>query len=210
MLVPLGQLQLSGALSLSARPVQPTSLCPLQAQLYTGGLPAQQTLPIIGEKQHQVLRNVLDNLTNVMNGYCLPEPYFKTKVGARRQLSHPVATRLPRGQVRQHQWEWAAPPSAPTGEGMGGTADEDPAGPCAAPAGAAGDHDEHFGKNPAGRGEVHPEGDGAIRQQHHLRALPLPQPAGEWQKGPHVLLTGASWELLPEFGLPRFYNKLNE
>lgn len=88
MLVPLGQLQLSGALSLSARPVQPTSLCPLQAQLYTGGLPAQQTLPIIGEKQHQVLRNVLDNLTNVMNGYCLPEPYFKTKVGARCQLPH--------------------------------------------------------------------------------------------------------------------------
>uniref|UniRef100_A0A8C4UAA5 acetyl-CoA carboxylase n=1 Tax=Falco tinnunculus TaxID=100819 RepID=A0A8C4UAA5_FALTI len=38
------------------------------------------TLPITGEKQHQVLRNVLDNLTNIMNGYCLPEPYFSTKV----------------------------------------------------------------------------------------------------------------------------------
>ncbi|XP_064582783.1 acetyl-CoA carboxylase 2 isoform X1 [Zonotrichia leucophrys gambelii] len=50
------------------------------AQPFTGLLPAQQTLPITGEKQHQVLRNVLDNLTNVMNGYCLPEPYFKTKV----------------------------------------------------------------------------------------------------------------------------------
>ncbi|KFW83323.1 Acetyl-CoA carboxylase 2, partial [Manacus vitellinus] len=50
------------------------------AQLFTGGLPAQQTLPITGEKQHQVLRNVLDNLTNIMNGYCLPEPYFKAKV----------------------------------------------------------------------------------------------------------------------------------
>ncbi|XP_039937254.1 acetyl-CoA carboxylase 2 isoform X1 [Hirundo rustica] len=50
------------------------------AQPFTEGLPAQQTLPITGEKQHQVLRNVLDNLTNVMNGYCLPEPYFKTKV----------------------------------------------------------------------------------------------------------------------------------
>ena len=24
---------------------------------------------------------MLDNLTNVMNGYCLPEPYFSTKVG---------------------------------------------------------------------------------------------------------------------------------
>ncbi|XP_075372691.1 acetyl-CoA carboxylase 2 [Mycteria americana] len=50
------------------------------AQPFTGGLPAQQTLPITGEKQHQVLRNMLDNLTNVMNGYCLPEPYFSTKV----------------------------------------------------------------------------------------------------------------------------------
>ncbi|KAJ7416156.1 Acetyl-CoA carboxylase [Willisornis vidua] len=50
------------------------------AQPFTGSLPAQQTLPITGEKQHQVLRNVLDNLTNVMNGYCLPEPYFKAKV----------------------------------------------------------------------------------------------------------------------------------
>ncbi|KAM9281257.1 acetyl-CoA carboxylase 2 isoform 2-T2 [Morus bassanus] len=56
----------------------PTKVKP--AQPFTGGLPAQQTLPITGEKQHQVLRNVLDNLTNVMNGYCLPEPYFSTKV----------------------------------------------------------------------------------------------------------------------------------
>ncbi|NXJ91407.1 ACACB carboxylase, partial [Corythaixoides concolor] len=50
------------------------------AQPFAGGLPPQQTLPITGEKQHQVLRNMLDNLTNVMNGYCLPEPYFSTKV----------------------------------------------------------------------------------------------------------------------------------
>ncbi|KFR12883.1 Acetyl-CoA carboxylase 2, partial [Opisthocomus hoazin] len=56
----------------------PTKVKP--AQPFTGGLPAQQTLPITGEKQHQVLRHVLDNLTNVMNGYCLPEPYFSTKV----------------------------------------------------------------------------------------------------------------------------------
>lgn len=64
-------------------PGQPTCLCSLQAQPFMGGLPAQQTLPITGEKQHQVLRNVLDNLTNVMNGYCLPEPYFSAKVGVR-------------------------------------------------------------------------------------------------------------------------------
>ncbi|XP_009995147.1 PREDICTED: acetyl-CoA carboxylase 2 [Chaetura pelagica] len=56
----------------------PTKVKP--AQPFLGGLPAQQTLPITGDKQHQVLRNVLDNLTNIMNGYCLPEPYFSTKV----------------------------------------------------------------------------------------------------------------------------------
>uniref|UniRef100_A0A8C6J096 Uncharacterized protein n=1 Tax=Melopsittacus undulatus TaxID=13146 RepID=A0A8C6J096_MELUD len=56
----------------------PTKVKP--AQPFTGGLPPQQTLPITGEKQHHVLRNVLDNLTNVMNGYCLPEPYFSAKV----------------------------------------------------------------------------------------------------------------------------------
>uniref|UniRef100_A0ACB8FZK6 Uncharacterized protein n=1 Tax=Sphaerodactylus townsendi TaxID=933632 RepID=A0ACB8FZK6_9SAUR len=50
------------------------------AQLHTGGLPPQQTLPILGEKLHQVFHNVLENLMNVMNGYCLPEPYFSTKV----------------------------------------------------------------------------------------------------------------------------------
>ncbi|XP_067163412.1 acetyl-CoA carboxylase 2 [Apteryx mantelli] len=56
----------------------PTKVKP--AQPFTGGLPTQQTLPIIGEKLHQVLRDVLDNLINIMNGYCLPEPYFSAKV----------------------------------------------------------------------------------------------------------------------------------
>ncbi|XP_053325093.1 acetyl-CoA carboxylase 2 isoform X2 [Spea bombifrons] len=51
-----------------------------QAELYTGDLLPQQTLPIIGEKLHQIFHNVLDNLINVMNGYCLPEPYFTNKV----------------------------------------------------------------------------------------------------------------------------------
>ncbi|XP_053135859.1 acetyl-CoA carboxylase 2 isoform X3 [Hemicordylus capensis] len=50
------------------------------AQLYRGGLPPQQPLPILGEKLHQVFHNVLESLTNVMNGYCLPEPYFGTKI----------------------------------------------------------------------------------------------------------------------------------
>lgn len=51
-----------------------------QAQPFTGKLPAQQTLPILGEKLHQVFHSVLENLTNVMSGYCLPEPFFSTKV----------------------------------------------------------------------------------------------------------------------------------
>ncbi|XP_019394384.1 PREDICTED: acetyl-CoA carboxylase 2 isoform X3 [Crocodylus porosus] len=55
----------------------PTKVHP--AQLYRGGLPAQQTLPITGEKLHQVFRNVLHKLINIMNGFCLPEPYFSTR-----------------------------------------------------------------------------------------------------------------------------------
>lgn len=57
-----------------------------QAQPFTGELPAQQTLPILGEKLHQVFHSVLENLTNVMSGYCLPEPFFSTKVRASRIL----------------------------------------------------------------------------------------------------------------------------
>lgn len=84
----LGQLQLLGAQPCIGKDSgQPPSLHFLQAQPFTGGLPAQQTLPITGEKQHQVLRNVLENLTNVMNGYCLPEPYFSAKVGAVQRAS---------------------------------------------------------------------------------------------------------------------------
>nr|BAA25799.1 acetyl-CoA carboxylase [Rattus norvegicus] len=50
------------------------------AQPFTGELPAQQTLPILGERLHQVFHSVLENLTNVMNGYCLPEPFFSMKL----------------------------------------------------------------------------------------------------------------------------------
>ncbi|KAG8145973.1 hypothetical protein E2320_012413, partial [Naja naja] len=50
------------------------------AQLYMGGLSPQPPLPILGEKLHQVFHNVLENLQNVMNGYCLPEPYFSAKI----------------------------------------------------------------------------------------------------------------------------------
>nr|DBA22859.1 TPA: hypothetical protein GDO54_013851 [Pyxicephalus adspersus] len=51
-----------------------------QTELYTGELLPQQTMPIMGEKLHQIFHNVLENLINIMNGYCLPEPYFANKV----------------------------------------------------------------------------------------------------------------------------------
>ncbi|XP_069882456.1 acetyl-CoA carboxylase 2 isoform X1 [Dipodomys merriami] len=50
------------------------------AEPFTGELPTQQTLPILGEKLHQVSHNVLENLSNIMSGYCLPEPIFSIKL----------------------------------------------------------------------------------------------------------------------------------
>ncbi|XP_037672903.1 acetyl-CoA carboxylase 2 isoform X2 [Choloepus didactylus] len=50
------------------------------AQPFTGELPSQQTLTILGEKLHQVFHSVLENLSNVMSGYCLPEPIFSIKL----------------------------------------------------------------------------------------------------------------------------------
>ncbi|XP_078141493.1 acetyl-CoA carboxylase 2 isoform X1 [Centroberyx gerrardi] len=49
-------------------------------ELNTASLPPQQPLPIIGEKLHQVFHSVLENLVKVMDGYCLSEPYFSSKV----------------------------------------------------------------------------------------------------------------------------------
>uniref|UniRef100_A0A7N9AQT6 acetyl-CoA carboxylase n=1 Tax=Mastacembelus armatus TaxID=205130 RepID=A0A7N9AQT6_9TELE len=43
-------------------------------------LPPQQPLPMVGEKLHQVFHNVLENLIKVMDGYCLEEPYFSSKL----------------------------------------------------------------------------------------------------------------------------------
>lgn len=63
------------------------SACP-QAQLYTGGLPPQQPLPILGGKLHQVFHNVLENLWHIMSGYCLPEPYFSAKVRTGTPFPH--------------------------------------------------------------------------------------------------------------------------
>ncbi|KAM8976280.1 acetyl-CoA carboxylase 1 [Pelodytes ibericus] len=51
-----------------------------QAELHTGPLPLIHCTALHGEKLHRVFHFVLDNLVNVMNGYCLPEPYFSNKL----------------------------------------------------------------------------------------------------------------------------------
>ncbi|XP_043967456.1 acetyl-CoA carboxylase isoform X2 [Gambusia affinis] len=51
-----------------------------RVELNTATLPPQQPLPMVGEKLHQVFHNVLENLVRVMDGYCLEEPYFSTKL----------------------------------------------------------------------------------------------------------------------------------
>ncbi|KAM8865493.1 acetyl-CoA carboxylase 2 isoform 6-T6 [Synchiropus picturatus] len=51
-----------------------------KVELNTATLPPQQPLPIIGEKLHQIFHCVLENLIKVMDGYCLEEPYFSTKL----------------------------------------------------------------------------------------------------------------------------------
>lgn len=51
-----------------------------QAELHTGSLPQIQSTALRGEKLHRVFHYVLDNLVNVMNGYCLPDPFFSSRV----------------------------------------------------------------------------------------------------------------------------------
>ncbi|KAL1273892.1 hypothetical protein QQF64_026706, partial [Cirrhinus molitorella] len=46
----------------------------------TEPLPSQEPLPVVGERLHQVFHNVLENLVKIMDGYCLPEPYFSLKL----------------------------------------------------------------------------------------------------------------------------------
>lgn len=55
-------------------------------ELNTATLPPQQPLPIVGEKLHQVFHSVLENLLNVMDGYCLEEPFFSRKVSGGRAV----------------------------------------------------------------------------------------------------------------------------
>ncbi|XP_051278082.1 acetyl-CoA carboxylase isoform X2 [Dicentrarchus labrax] len=51
-----------------------------RVELNTAILPPQQPLPTVGEKLHQVFHSVLENLGKVMDGYCLEEPYFSSKL----------------------------------------------------------------------------------------------------------------------------------
>ncbi|XP_024130292.1 acetyl-CoA carboxylase isoform X2 [Oryzias melastigma] len=51
-----------------------------RVELNTATLPPQQPLPTVGEKLHQVFHSELENLINVMDGYCLEEPYFSSKL----------------------------------------------------------------------------------------------------------------------------------
>ncbi|XP_041957093.1 acetyl-CoA carboxylase isoform X3 [Alosa sapidissima] len=56
----------------------PSSIHPVE--LNTASLPPQEPLPIVGEKLHQVFHSVLENLVKIMDGFCLPEPYFSIKM----------------------------------------------------------------------------------------------------------------------------------
>ncbi|XP_026566055.1 acetyl-CoA carboxylase 1 isoform X2 [Pseudonaja textilis] len=51
-----------------------------QAELHTGTLPQIQSTALRGEKLHRIFHYVFDNLLNVMNGFCLPDPFFTNKV----------------------------------------------------------------------------------------------------------------------------------
>uniref|UniRef100_A0A668AIB8 acetyl-CoA carboxylase n=1 Tax=Myripristis murdjan TaxID=586833 RepID=A0A668AIB8_9TELE len=51
-----------------------------QAELHTGVLPSIQAVALRGEKLHRVFHYTLDHLVHIMNGYCLPEPFFSAKL----------------------------------------------------------------------------------------------------------------------------------
>ncbi|KAG5843414.1 hypothetical protein ANANG_G00150700 [Anguilla anguilla] len=51
-----------------------------QAELHTGALPRIQSVALRGEKLHRVFHSTLDHLLHIMNGFCLPEPFFSTRL----------------------------------------------------------------------------------------------------------------------------------
>uniref|UniRef100_A0A8B9L5Y8 acetyl-CoA carboxylase n=1 Tax=Astyanax mexicanus TaxID=7994 RepID=A0A8B9L5Y8_ASTMX len=50
------------------------------SRLHTGALPNVQAVALRGEKLHRVFHNTLDHLVHIMNGFCLPEPFFSAKL----------------------------------------------------------------------------------------------------------------------------------
>ncbi|KAJ3588849.1 hypothetical protein NHX12_009703, partial [Muraenolepis orangiensis] len=53
---------------------------PSRAELHTGVLPVVQAVALRGEKLHRVFHSTLDHLVNIMNGFCLPEPFFSARL----------------------------------------------------------------------------------------------------------------------------------
>ena len=51
-----------------------------QAQSFTGKLPQPQAPPTHGEKLHQIFRSTQAELENILAGYALPDPFFKSKL----------------------------------------------------------------------------------------------------------------------------------
>lgn len=90
----------------------------MQAELHTGALPQIQSTALRGEKLHRIFHYVLDNLVNVMNGYCLPEPFFSSKVlgasSSRAKTKRSCSSRkgwaifLPQGNTRE-MGRWTSP-----------------------------------------------------------------------------------------------------
>lgn len=64
----------------------------LQAELNTGPLPAIQAVALRGEKLHRVFHTTLDHLAHIMNGYCLPEPFFSIKVSSHTWNNGSIST----------------------------------------------------------------------------------------------------------------------
>ncbi|XP_019903759.3 acetyl-CoA carboxylase 1 isoform X2 [Esox lucius] len=57
-----------------------------QAELHHGALPIIQAVALRGEKLHRVFHSTLDHLVHIMNGYCLPEPFFSIKEWVERLM----------------------------------------------------------------------------------------------------------------------------
>lgn len=74
-------------------------------------------------------------------------------------------------------------------ERMGGKANENHAGSLFATVGASRHHDKCVRAHPSCCGEGHQKGDGSVCQQHHIRSLPVSQPAGACRAPPSQFIT---------------------